>query len=54
MNKCECKNCVHDEVCFYEKEFGGTDVFEEDEECIYFKDKSLVLSFLARWGILCM
>lgn len=34
MSKCECKNCIHNEVCKYE-------VVHSTKGCEHYKDKSL-------------
>lgn len=45
MSKCECKNCVHYEVCYRK-----TPTQNEDYECLYYKDKSLCVELPVKVG----
>lgn len=47
MNKCECKNCLHEDVCYAREVYGK---LEKDEDCKSFKDKSLCVELPCKVG----
>ena len=47
MSKCECENCIHNEVCFTVEVYGE---LNEDEKCDCYKDKSLCVEIPCKVG----
>ena len=51
MSKCECKECLHYDVCYDRIEFGKTHDFKgKNGDCDHFKDKSLFVELPCKVG----
>ncbi|MBQ9744486.1 MAG: hypothetical protein IJW19_05105 [Clostridia bacterium] len=51
MSKCECKECLHYDVCYDRIEFGETHDFKgENGDCDHYKSKSLFVELPCKVG----